>query len=226
MWRPLDGRPIKHVARGNRTAVDDLRAIDGADDEAGDVVFAVGVEARHLRGLAAEQRAAVVVAGLREALDDLLRDVRRQPAGREVIEKEQRRRALHEDVVDAVIDEIGADGAVPVRHERDLELGADAVGARHEHRLLERGGVELEQAAERSDVGQDAGRERGFGQTLDAADGFVARIDVDTGGFVIHESRGSGSWVSGLSGSDHQKSSLVISCSHSFLVGEPSGAAQ
>ena len=167
-----------------------LRAIDGADDEAGDVVFAVGVKARHLRGLAAEQRAAVVLARPRQSVDDLLRDIRRQPAGREVIEKEQRRRALHEDVVDAVIDEIGADRAVLVRHERDLELGADAVGARHEHRLLERGGVELEQAAERSDVRQHAGRERGFREPLDAADGFVARIDVDAGRFVIHGSQG------------------------------------
>jgi hypothetical protein len=32
---------------------------------------------------------------------------------------------------------------VLIRHERDLELGADAVGARYEHRLLERAASKL-----------------------------------------------------------------------------------
>ena len=48
------------------------------------------------------------------------------------------------------------------------------------------GGIELEEAAERSDVGQHAGREGGFRQLLDAADRFVARVDVDTGRLVVH----------------------------------------
>ena len=48
-------------------------------------------------------------------LDDLLGDVRRQPAGRQIVEEEQRLGALHEDVVDAVIDEIGADRVVARR---------------------------------------------------------------------------------------------------------------
>src|SRR4029450_3200848 len=34
----------EHVARGDRAAVDYPRALDGADDEPGHVVFAVGVE--------------------------------------------------------------------------------------------------------------------------------------------------------------------------------------
>ena len=59
-----------------------------------------------------------------------------KPAGREIVEEEQRLGALDQDVVDAVIDEIDADGVVPVGQERDLQLGADAVGARDEHRML------------------------------------------------------------------------------------------
>ena len=78
--------------------------------------------------------------------------------GREVVEKEQRPRALHEDVVDAVIDEVDADGAMHVGHERDLQLGADAVGARDENRILRARRVEPEQAAERADLGQHARR--------------------------------------------------------------------
>ena len=113
--------------------IDDPLALDDADDEAGDVVFAVGVEAGHLRGLAADQRAAVLAAGARHAADDLLGDLRRQASGREIVEKEQRLGALHEDVVDAVVDQIGADRVVTAGHEGDLQLRADAVGARHEH---------------------------------------------------------------------------------------------
>ena len=131
-----DGRQAdQHVAGRDAAPVDQPVALDAADDEAGDVVFAVGVEAGHLRGLAAEQRAAVLAARAREALDDLDGDVGVEAAGREVVEEEERLRPLHEDVVDAVIDEIDADGVVDAAHERDPQLGADAVGARDEHRI-------------------------------------------------------------------------------------------
>ena len=109
-----------------------------ADDEPGDVVLAVGVEAGHLGGLAAEQRAAVLAAAVGEPLDDLHGDVGVEPAGGQVVEEEQRLRALHEDVVDAVVDEVDADRVVHAGHERDAQLGADAVGARDQHRIVAR----------------------------------------------------------------------------------------
>jgi hypothetical protein len=161
-------------------AIDDSRAIDGTDDEARHVVFAVGVEAGHLGGLAAQQRAAVVLARPREALDDLLRHIRREATSGEIIQEEQRRRALHEDVVDAVIHQVDTDRPVTVRQEGDFQLGADAVGARHEHRLLEGGGVEFEQPAERADFREHTGRKGGLRQRLDAANGLVAGIDINT----------------------------------------------
>ena len=130
MCRPDEGTPTSTSPTAIAAAVDQALAVDDADDEAGEVVLAVGVEARHLGGLAAEQRAAVLAAGRGHAADDRLGDVRRQPAGREVVEEEQRLGALHQDVVDAVVDEIDADRVVPVGQERDLQLGADAVGAR------------------------------------------------------------------------------------------------
>jgi hypothetical protein len=79
-----------------------------------------------------------------------------------------------------VVHEVGADGAVPIGHERDFQLGADAVGARDQDGLFPRRGVELEQPAEGTNVGQHTRCERGLCQLLDAADGFVTRIDVDT----------------------------------------------
>ena len=175
---PTTAAPISASPASMSRAVDDARARHDADDEPGDVVFAVGVEPRHLGGLAAEQRAAVLAAGARHARDDLLGDVGRQPAGRQVVEKEQRPRALHEDVVDAVIDEVGADRVVHAGHERDLELGADAVGAGDEHRVRRRP-VEREQPAERSDARQHAGRVGAARERLDAPHGFVAGVDVD-----------------------------------------------
>ena len=78
--------------------------------------------------------------------------------GRQVIEEEERLGALHEDVVDAVVDQVRSDGVVPVRHERDLELGAHAIGARHEHRLAVAVGVETKEAAKGPDLGQHTGR--------------------------------------------------------------------
>ena len=88
--RPADGRPIS--TSPGRIAVPSISfaPIDDADDEAGDVVFTVGVEAGHLGRFAADQRAAVLAAAARDAGDDLLGDRRRQPARREVVEKEQR----------------------------------------------------------------------------------------------------------------------------------------
>ena len=200
----------QHVAGHDRPAVDDLASVDDADDEAGEVVLAVGVEARHLGGLAADQRAAVLAARRARRPRRPARPRPATAAGGEVVEEEQRLGALDEDVVDAVVDEVGADRVVPAGHERDLELGADAVGARDQHRLAIPVAIEAEQAAERSDVREHAGRERRPRQRPDAADGLVAGVDVDASLAVVH-----------------QKSSLPIRvCIERARVGDPSGESQ
>ena len=53
------GQPEQHVARADRLAGEQFAALGRADDEARQVVLAVGVQPRHLRRLAADQRAAV-----------------------------------------------------------------------------------------------------------------------------------------------------------------------
>jgi hypothetical protein len=58
-----------------------------------------------------------------------------------------------------VIDEIDADRIVLVSEEGDLQLGADAIGARDQHRMLVSSAFELKQPAERTDVRQHARRE-------------------------------------------------------------------
>jgi hypothetical protein len=62
--------------------------------------------------------------------------------------------------------------------EGQLELGAHAVGAAHQHRLLVALG-HLEQGAEAADARQHAFAHGFFGQRLDAFDQRVARVDVD-----------------------------------------------
>ncbi len=179
-------KPNEDVAGGDGPSIYDARPLDDADDEAGDVVLAVGVEPGHLRRLAADERAGVFTASAGDAGNDLLGDIGRKPAGREVVEEEQRLRPLHEDVVHAVVHQVGADRIVPAGHERHLELRAHTVGARHEHRLAVAVAVELEQTAERPDLREDARRERGARQRLDAADGLVPRVDVDARLSVVH----------------------------------------
>ena len=83
-----------------------------ADDGACEVVFSVGVEAGHLGGFAADESGAVGAAGFGNAADYGFDDVVFEPAGGEVIEEKEGGGALDGDVVDAVVDEVGADGVV------------------------------------------------------------------------------------------------------------------
>ena len=64
--------------------------------------------------------------------------------------------------------------------EGELELGADAVGAGHQHRLAV-ALADLEQAAEAADAGQHLGAHGALGERLDALDERVAGVDVDAG---------------------------------------------
>ena len=102
------GQPDEHVAGLNPARQRPLPLHD-AHDEAGEIVVVLGVGARHLRRLAADQRAAELGAGAREAGDDLLHLRRVHLAERDVVEEEQRQSALDEDVVDAVGDEVVTD---------------------------------------------------------------------------------------------------------------------
>ena len=79
---------------------------------------------------------------------------------------------------------------VDAAHERDAQLGADAVGARDEHRIAQAARAEVEQAAERAELRQHAGRDGRVRQPLDAADDLVAGVDVDAGLLVVHSLRG------------------------------------
>ena len=127
--------------------VNDPVTFDNPDDGADQIVITRRVHPRHLRRLATNQRATSRRARLREPIDDLIEYARRQFAHADVIQKEQGLRAQHGDVVDAMVDEVLADGVVAVHHHGDLQLRADAVHAADQHGPFVFLHVEREQSA-------------------------------------------------------------------------------
>src|SRR6185503_10513551 len=121
---------------------------------------------------------------------DQLLDARRiERSHRDVVEKEERRGAVHEDVVRRVADEVGANRVVTVREDRDLEFGADAVDAR-EKDLTRRAG-NSKRPGEEADVPDDSGAERGTAESLDPGDRLLPLLDADAGLLVAAHERAS-----------------------------------
>src|SRR5262249_48113858 len=85
----------KNVRRLDGGAGDELVTIDRSNDESGQIVLAFGIEARHLRGFAANEGTAVGAAGFGEAGDYRLGDLGIQLAAGEVVEEEKRGGALN-----------------------------------------------------------------------------------------------------------------------------------
>ena len=197
------GKPDDDVARRDVRARQYVLASDGADGKAREIIVAALIDAGHFRGLAADQRAAGLAAGRGDAFDHFRPDRRIELAAGEIVEKEQRLGALHDEIVDRHGDEIDADRVVAGGFDRDLDLGADAVGRGDQDRVGEASGLEIEQAAKAADFCASAGARRRAHQRLDQFHHAVAGIDIDTGGRVaslIHESHQFGKGVPSRAG--------------------------
>jgi hypothetical protein len=173
------GEPQHDVARRDAAAVDHRAALDGANREAREVVVAVGVHARHLGRLAADQRATGLAAAARDARDDGAALCHGQLPRRVVVEEEERLGALDDEVVDAHGDEVDADVVVQPGLDRDLELGPDAIRRRDDQRVREAGGLQVEERPEAAELGVGAAPARRAGQGLDRVDQRLAGVDVD-----------------------------------------------
>ena len=169
------------VADADAAAVDDRRLLDHADGEACQIVVFPGVEPRHLRRLAAEQRRPGQLAAAGDAPDDRGGPFDVQPPARVVVEEPQRLRAGDEDVVDAHGDQVDADRVVAAELDGQPELGADAVRPGDEHRLAVAIEGQLEQAAEAADAAEHASASGACDERRDALDQGVAGGDVDAG---------------------------------------------
>ena len=128
------GQAEQHVALGD-AARQLAAALHRPDREAREVEVARRIHARHLGGLAADQRRAGLGAAGGDAFDDAGRGRDLELAGGEVVEEEQRLGALADQVVDAHRHQVDADGVEPAGVDREPELGADAVGRGDEDRV-------------------------------------------------------------------------------------------
>src|SRR3546814_6611006 len=77
-------------------------------------------------------------------------------------------------------DQIDADLVVAVQRLCQLELGADTIGAGHQHRLPVAAG-KIEQGAKTTEAAHHFRAQGAFDQRLDALDEGVAGIDIDPG---------------------------------------------
>ena len=173
------GETDHRVAGGDVAARQQRAAFGRADRKARQIVVAVLVEPGHFRGLAADQGAAGFPATLGDAGHDRGGGLGIELAAGEIVQKEQRFGALHHEVVDRHRHQVDADAAMQAGFDRDLDLGADAVGGRHQDRIPEAGGLEVEQSAEPANFGVGAGAGGGAHHRLDQIDQAIAGIDID-----------------------------------------------
>ena len=110
----------QNIARLNRLSINYLFTIDHTDDEAGDVVLACVVEARHLSRLSTEQNATDFPATVRNSFNDICHNICGKFSSGNVVKKEERTCALDQDIVDTVIDEIATNRVVDSSCEGDF----------------------------------------------------------------------------------------------------------
>ena len=178
--RPTRADADHHVAGADAAPVEDLAFFHHAHGEAGEVVFAVGVHARHLGCLSTDECTAGLFAASGNAAHHCCGHIHVQLAAGEVVEKEQRFGALHQDVVDRHCHQIDAHRVVCAQLEGQLELGANTVSTRDQYGLAVLG-RQTAQRAEATDAGHHLRPQGAFGQRLDALDEFIASVDVDAG---------------------------------------------
>ena len=176
--QPIARQPDEYISLLHAIRAEDQILLHHADDEAGEIVIGRGVDPGHLCRLATDEGAAILAAARGDPGHDLLDDFRDQEPGGEVIEEEEGMRALHEDVVHAVVDQIVADGGMPVGVDRDAQLGAHAIGARHEHGPIGFGG-NPEHAAEAAERAARTRSEGGFHHIANTPLDRVRAADVD-----------------------------------------------
>jgi hypothetical protein len=104
------------------------RLVDDADAGAREVELSLGIDARQLGRLPADERDARVAAHGRGALDEFGHLLELDRVRCDVVEQHQRLRAAGGDVVDAVRSEVGTAGAQSAALPREDQLRADAVG--------------------------------------------------------------------------------------------------
>jgi len=167
------------VAGGALPTVDQVGLVDHSDRKTGQVVLAFLVETGKLRRFAADKRTAGLSTPLDDSFDDLQRHAHfKVPAG-DVIKEKEGARARCEDVVHTHRDQVDSDGVVNPRHEGELQLGADAVGTRDQHRTLHSRHVRRHGRGESTHTRHHLGRQGGLDHSTDPGRELVTDVYVD-----------------------------------------------
>src|SRR5439155_5058749 len=162
-------------------SVDDAFALHCANNESGKIVFSIGIKTRHLSGLATDQRASIVLAGLSQAFYDFFSDLRLELSRGQVIHEEQRRGALHRDVFETLIHQVIADGVMRLHLESDLKFGADPIDAGDKHGLDPLPLIDGEHPAKAANLADHIASKSFMREVSDAFLGLVGALDVNTG---------------------------------------------
>ena len=155
-----------------------VAALDRAQREAGQIIVAALVHPGHFGRLAPDEGAAGLTTAVGDSGHDASGGVDLELAGRVIVEEQQRLGPLGQQIVDAHGDQIDADAVMAARLDGDLELGADAVRRRDDQRILESGGLEVEQGPESPQRSLRAGAPGRLRQRLDGVDQHLAGVDV------------------------------------------------
>jgi hypothetical protein len=102
----------------------------------------------------------------------------------EVVEKEEGSRSLNGNVIDAVVDQIGAHRVVHPHREGYFELGADAIRTRNQNRVRIFADVQAEETAEAANIPKHLLVEGFLGEILDALFGAVSLGNIHASGSV------------------------------------------
>ena len=180
--QPIGRQAHQHVALADAGRVEQCAPFGGADHEARHVELAGGVHPGHLRRFAANQGAAVDLTGAGHALDQRLDHAGAQLAQRQVVEEEEGTCAGRGDVVHAGVHHVLADHAVAFHCDGQLEFGAYAVGARHQHRLVVAG--QPVQGAESADAAEHLRPVRASRDGGDASLDVLRGVKIDPGGRI------------------------------------------
>ena len=175
------GQADEHVSGFDFCAGNELVAVDDADDEAGKVVLALGVEAGHLGGFAADERAAVGPAGFGEAGDDFFGHFAVEGSGGEVIEEEERSAPCTAMSLTQWLTRSAPTVWWMPSSKAILSLVPTPSALETRTGCLYLSGVELEEAAKAADFAQDVAGEGALGEVLDTLLGTVAAGNIDPG---------------------------------------------
>src|SRR5215472_12620569 len=179
--KSIRGKPDQNVASLYILSTNDLVAVYHANNKTGEVVFSIRIKARHLSGFAADQGAAIMLAAVDNTRYDLLGHLRLEVPTSQIVHEEHRSSTLHGNVIYAMVHQVGADGMMQAHFEGELELGANAIHARNQHRIAIFLLVDRKQPPEAANLAKHPAIEGFVRQVLDALFGAIGAVNVNTG---------------------------------------------